>query len=347
MSPQKPKFSIYGAKKELKTNREFDQNRRDHANNILNPDQIQGKAWRATKALKTTLGLKPGEAARPITKQDLLAFNRNIQALQGKVEKGITPVEVISMSTEADKKRCKDQIHMAVPGFMKAGDVHFITNAGPKSKAERKRHNVHIILSDYEKGLAKGTPLQAAKEIARGNIKLDCDCEHHVFTFRYIATLMGANAGRAETGFPKLKNPSLEGIACKHVLRVMIELSTSIFIWKKIAAMIEADREKNASKATRARQKSVQLKQSEVAELAGKQDQNRRAIKPAEARAAKAKKEMADKMAEVGVTHKKIKQTAKRASTPDEREQALKRDLAKYGLKPTRKQIDDARKNAE
>lgn len=107
MLPQKPKFSIYGAKKELKANREFDQNRRDHANNILNPDQIQGKAWRVTKALKTTLGLESGEAARPITKQDLLVFNRNIQALQGKVEKGVTAVEVISMSTEADKKRCK------------------------------------------------------------------------------------------------------------------------------------------------------------------------------------------------------------------------------------------------
>jgi hypothetical protein len=345
MSPQKPKFSTYGAKKELKANREFDQNRRDNANNILNPDQIQGKAWRVTKALKTTLGLKPGEAARPITKQDLLVFNRNIQALQGKVEKGITPAEVISMSTEADKKRSKDQIHMAVPGFMRAGDVHFITNAGPDSKVHR--HHVHIILADYEKGLAKGTPLQAAKEIARGNVKIDCDCEHHVFTFRYIATLMGANAGRAETGFPKLKNPSLEGIACKHVLRVMIELSTSIFIWKKIAAMIEADRQKNASKTTRARQKSVQLKQSEVAELAGKQDKNRRAIKPAEARATKAKQEMADKMAEVGVTHKKIKQTAKRASTPDKREQALRRDLAKHGLEPTQEQIDNVRKNAE
>ncbi|WP_157203345.1 hypothetical protein [Methylomicrobium agile] len=250
-----------------------------------------------TKALKTTLGLESGEAARPITKQDLLVFNRNIQALQGKVEKGVTAVEVISMSTEADKKRCKEQIHMAVPGFMKAGDVHFITNAGPKSKADRKRHNVHIILSDYEKGLAKGTPLQAAKEIARGNIKLDCDCEHHTFTFRYIATLMGANAGRAETGFPKQRNPSLEGIACKHVLRVMIELSTSIFIWKKIAAMIEADRQKNASKATRSRQKSVQLTPSEVTELAGKQDKNRRAIKPIEDRAAaKARAEMTEKI---------------------------------------------------
>jgi hypothetical protein len=346
MSPKNPKLSIRGAKKEQQANRDFDQNRRDHARTILNPDQIQGKAWRATKLLTTTLGLKPGDPARPITKQDLLAFNKKVKELQSKIVHGVTAEEVIRMSTEADKKRSRDQIHQAVPAMMKAGSVHFVTNSGPDSKVPR--HHVHIILADYEKGLAKGTPLQAAKEIARGNIKLDCDCEHHTFVFRYITTLLGANAGRAETGFPKLKNPYLEGIACKHTLRVLVELNTSIFIWKRIALMIDADRKKIASKTTRSRQKSVVMSQKDANELAARQDQKRRDIKPAEERAAaKAQKEMADKMAEVGVTHKKIKQTSKRASTPDKREQALRRDLAKHGLEPTQEQIDNVRKNAE
>jgi len=97
------KVNIKGAKTEAQQNREFDTNRCDNAINILNPDQIQGKAWRATKILTTTLGLKPGEEPRRITKQDLIAFNRNIQTLQGKVEKGVTANEVISLSTKAIK----------------------------------------------------------------------------------------------------------------------------------------------------------------------------------------------------------------------------------------------------
>lgn len=270
------KINIRGAKKELKQQREFDTERRDNAVNILSPDQIQGAAWRAAKVLETTLGLQKGDKPRKITKQDLLAFNRNIQTLQAKVEKGVTANEVISLSTDADKERSRQQITMAVPAFMKGGNVQFITNAGPDSK--RTRHSVQVILANYDTGLAKGTALQAAKEMAHGNIKFDCDCEWHTFCYRYISTLMGANAGRAETGFPKIRNPHLEGIACKHVLRVMVELNTSIFVWKRIAAMIEADRKQNADASRRKLQKAVTMTQKEAGELATSQDKNRRAI---------------------------------------------------------------------
>lgn len=271
------KFDIKGANKEQQARREFDINRRDNAQKILRPEQIQGKDWRAAKVLETTMGLTNGQV-RKITKQDLIAFNSNITALQSRVVKGVTANEVINLSTDADKKRCRDQINFAVPLRMKNGDVHFLTNAGPDSKTLTNRHSVHIVLMDYDAGLAKGTPLQAAKEIAKGNLRFDCDCDHHTFVFRYITTLMGANAGRAETGFPKLKNPILEGIACKHALRVMTELNSSIFVWKRIAAMIEADRAKNADKTRSKRQKTVSMTQKEANELAAKQKKNPRAI---------------------------------------------------------------------
>lgn len=282
-------LNISGAKKEAQQNRDFDTQRRDSAANILSPDQIQGKAWRAAKVLETTLGLQKGEKPRKITKQDLLAFNRNIQTLQSKVEKGVTANEVISLSTDTDKERSKQQITMAVPAFMKGGNIQFITNAGPDSK--RTRHNVQITLASYDTGLAKGTAIQAAKEMAHGDLKFDCDCEHHTFVFRYITTLMGANSGRAESGFPKIRNPHLEGIACKHVLRVLVELNTSIFVWKRIAAMIEADRKQNADKTRRKLQKSVTMTQREASELAARQDKNRRAIIEAVKQAGKPQKE--------------------------------------------------------
>lgn len=273
-----PKFDISGAKRELKERREFDQHRRDNAKNILRPEQVQGKDWRSAKVLTTTLGVADGTMRR-ITKQDLIEFNKNIARLESRVEKGITANEVIRLSMPEDKKRSKEQINFAVPVSMKYGDVRFLTNAGPDSKVTR--HSVHIVLADYDHGLAKGTPLQAAKEIAKGNLLFDCDCDHHTFVFRYITTIMKANAGRPEHGFPKLRNPQLEGIACKHVLRVMVELNSSIFIWKKLAKAIEADRANNASKELLRRQKTVSLTQREASELAAKQKQNPRSIEAA------------------------------------------------------------------
>ncbi|OAI11907.1 hypothetical protein A1507_19565 [Methylomonas koyamae] len=270
-----PKFDISGAKKELNARREFDQHRRDNANNILRPEQIQGKDWRSAKVLTTTLGLANGQMRR-ITKQDLIAFNKNIARLESRIEKGVTANEVISLSMPEDKKRSKEQIHFAVPVTMRYGDIKFLTNAGPDSKVTR--HSVHIVLADYDHGLAKGTPLQAAKEISKGNLLFDCDCDHHTFVFRYITTIMRANAGRPEHGFPKLRNPQLEGIACKHVLRVMTELNSSIFIWKKIATMIESDRANNASKELKRRQKTVAMTQREATEMAAKQKLSPRKI---------------------------------------------------------------------
>ena len=271
------KFDISGAKKELKALRELEQYQRDHATNILRPDQIHGRDWRSAKVLMTTLGMVEGGKPRRITKQDLIAFNKNIARLESRVERGITANEIINLSTEEDKKRAKEQIHFAVPVSMKYGSIMFLTNSGPESKV--LRHSVQIILDDYSKGISKGTPLQAAKEASKGNLLIECDCEHFRYVYRYIATIMRSNAGRPEHGFPKLKNPYLEGIACKHVLRVVTELNSSIFIWRKIATMIESDRANNASKELKRRQKTITLTQKEATELSAKQKNNIREIK--------------------------------------------------------------------
>lgn len=277
---------LTGSIKEARASQEADALSRDNAPRILSPDMVQGKAWRATKVLTTTLN--NGGIARPITKSDLLAFNVNTQKLAGKFSLGVTADEVIKFSTEKDKKRAKDEIHHAVPNRMQGGDIHFITNAGPDSK--KTRHHVRVILEKYEASLVSGTPLQAAKFAAKSNIKFDCDCERHTFVFRYLTTKLGANAGRAESGFPKIRNPTLNGIACKHVLRVMIELNNSIAIWKRIAMMVDADRKKNADKTRNKQQKVVRMTQKEASQMAKKQDKTRRAIKEAVIKAPAPKK---------------------------------------------------------
>lgn len=44
----------------------------------------------------------------------------------------------------------------------------------------------------------------------------------------YLNTVAGTVLGRKEGGFPKIRNPNMTGVACKHILRVMH--------WIKVAA---------------------------------------------------------------------------------------------------------------
>jgi hypothetical protein len=122
---------------------------------------------------------------------------------------------------------------------IKGSVIHFVTNAAPGSRASR--HHVHVDfvgLSGAAAAPAKGGKLDAAaRKLATGSIRIDCDCEDWRYVFRYIATVGNYNAGRPETGFPKIRNPQLDGVACKHVLRT-VHLLTQPIALKRIEQMI-------------------------------------------------------------------------------------------------------------
>ena len=203
---------------------------------ILNANDILTGNWDASKVLFTTLGGK----ARPITAEDLKKFKQNIKTAQSKFTKGITAQQVIDWSTgvidvgtkhakseiKSDLDRAKSEIKMAVPVGAMKGRVRFITNAGPDSKVFR--HQVIVEFMNYSAEAASGAidPRKSALRLRKGPLKIECDCERWRYWFRYIATIGGYNAGRAETGFPKIKNPKLQNIACKHIVRVMSEVNS-------------------------------------------------------------------------------------------------------------------------
>ena len=189
---------------------------------ILRPSDIAG-SYDATRMLYTTLGGK----ARKIHEDDLKAFAANIQTAQEKFAGGIKPQQVIDWSFDADRKRSTEQIRLATEFARKNNVVRYITNAGPESKKDR--HYVDIEFVDYAQAVtgAKSWSLSKIRqEVANGRVRFDCDCEHHRYRFRYIATLGKYNHGEDERGFPKITNPNLIGLACKHVLRVMQKITS-------------------------------------------------------------------------------------------------------------------------
>lgn len=211
--------NLRGANKEAESRYLGDVARRERASNILNPNEVSGE-YDAGRMLVTTLG---GQL-RALTHEDLHAFRANVKAVGKKYRGGITAKSVIDLSLPGDRDRANVQIRTAVPVQTREGRVHFITNAGPDS--EVTRHHVHIELLNWSAAVSSPSKTaEMAKFLASGPLKFDCDCGRHAFWFRYIATVGRYNSGRNETGYPKIRNPKLVGVACKHVLRVMQQLS--------------------------------------------------------------------------------------------------------------------------
>lgn len=223
MATQRHKIlgNLRGANKEAQSRYMGDISRRERASNILRPHEVSGE-YDAGRMLGTTLGTG---FLRPITREDLRAFRLNIGVAGRQFKGGITAKTVIDMSLPEDREKANKEIRTAIPYQTNGGHIHFITNASPGSNV--LRHHVHIELLNYGAAVASpGKLSELAKFLATGPLKLDCDCGRHTFWFRYIATIGRFNAGREETGYPKIRNPELVGVACKHVLRVMAALSS-------------------------------------------------------------------------------------------------------------------------
>ena len=198
-----------------------DTRRREAATTILHPGEVTGD-YDAGRMLQTTLG--GTGALRALTHDDLRSFSRNVKTAGRAFKGGITAKAVIDRSDLRDRELANREIHTAVPVSHKGARIHFVTNAGPHSKDVR--HHVHVELMNYANAIsAPGKVDTIAKTLAGGPLKFDCDCGRHTFWYRFISTIGGFNAGRPEQGYPKIRNPNLRGIACKHVLRVMRQLS--------------------------------------------------------------------------------------------------------------------------
>lgn len=262
---------LRGAISEAKGIQNADTASRLAAKTILSQTDLQG-ALEPSRALKTSLDGKP----REITHEDLRIFRTRIAEIERDAKKsvaGITPRNAISMSLSKDITRAKDQIKMAVVHNAKNGVMHFVTNAGPDSNVAR--HHVHVQLLSYSAAAASGSkePMKMARWIRTQPVRFDCDCGRHRFWYRYIASIGRWAYGRLETGYPKIRNPRLTGVCCKHVLRVLSELESSGYVLDVIKRMIEAGQNDQMGKS------SIKEKQADADAAAAKQKSNSRAIK--------------------------------------------------------------------
>jgi hypothetical protein len=241
---------------------------RKRAPRILNPDDLRGNVddFDAADLLTTTLNTPDGKP-RPLTADDLAAFRQNVRMLGKRFKGGINPRQVIDMSTAIDRKRAREEILVAVPGSSvatKVGgqvnglEVRFLTSASRKYGATR--HFVTVNFTDYPVAIASGADEAkgAAERMRKQAVRFDCDCGRHRYWYRYVATIGNYHAGRPENGYPKVRNPNLTGVACKHVLRVMAEIEGNSSVQSFLTRAIEKGRKSaDGSANIRTRQKDA------------------------------------------------------------------------------------------
>ena len=185
---------------------------------ILGRNDLDG-SYDAARLLFTTLGGK----LRPITKADLATFKANVKTAQTRFKGGISAKQVIDLSIQKARDKATTEIHMVIPSSGGNNLVRFITNASDKSKDVR--HFVNVEFLGFNPAMQSNMePRKAVNWLRKQPLKFECDCGSFTFWYRYIATIGNYNAGRKETGFPKIRNPKLDGVACKHALRVMSEI---------------------------------------------------------------------------------------------------------------------------
>lgn len=330
---------------------------------ILSQKDVLTGSWDATKVLFTTIG---GQL-RPINADDLAAFRKNIASAQsqtGRFAKGITAKQVIDWSAGivqgtqyavygfqmSDLDRAKKEITMAVPTYAqnssdgRSAKIRFITNAGPDSDVTR--HHVLVEFMNYGPEAASGLtdPRKSAMRLRNGPLKIECDCGRWRFWFRYLATIGGYNAGRAETGYPKIRNPKLQGIACKHIVRVMSEVQSGGATLAYLTKLM--DKAKSSDEAKAALRHSQEAAEKIIKNQAKRTTGNE--IKTSEQkRQERSAKNAANAAKQTGKPQKDKRMSKKIASkSPDEREAALRASLAVFGMTPTPEQISEVRKNA-
>jgi len=210
---------------------------------ILSAKDVQGQ-YNVQRLLHTTLG----GAKRALTLADLTAFQRNIATVQRKYTGGISTKQVLDLSTAIDRQRANQQIHSCVVVSAQGQTLRFLTNAGPDSEVSHHHVTVRFLdLTAHMAGASSAATRTSALAVRNGRLLIECDCGRWRYWYRFVATVGKYQAGRAETGFPKIRNPHLKGVACKHLLRVCAEIEKSPNVLNFLIRLLDKARNQDST----------------------------------------------------------------------------------------------------
>jgi hypothetical protein len=150
---------------------------------------------------------------------------------------GITYAQLVAQSTSIDIKRANNRVSdgTGIKAATFLGIKHNLAVVSVKASEEsdHQHHRVRIRFEEWDQAVEDISEDDAKKariaaDLCKGRVSFDCDCGRHQYWYRYMATAGNyAVAPPKEYAFPKIRNPDLNGVACKHVLHTMTRFQSS------------------------------------------------------------------------------------------------------------------------
>jgi len=208
--------------------------KRRQAHRTLTPGRLKNKS------IDDILQMGKKKGGTFFTSDDLKGFEKSRTKARQKYNNsvpGITYAQLVASSQAIDIKRANNSvddgsgIKRAVPVSLKHNVINIRVEASDVSK--HQHHMVKVRFEEWDQ-LVDGAveedkgSVKLAKQLCSGRVSYDCDCGRHQYWYRYIATAGNfALAPPKEYAYPKVKNPNLKGVACKHVIHSMTRLQSA------------------------------------------------------------------------------------------------------------------------
>ena len=324
--PVDTSFIIGSAKALAEARRQFkiDDDRRTASGSLLHPDDVAGE-YDVGRGLLTMMGGAP----RELTIEDLREFDRISKRAAGKLKKGINAKGIIDLSMAIDRKRANDEIRTAVPISTTGGQIRFMTDSGPNS--DRSRHYVTVNVMNFTPIMASAIKVErTGQELSKSPLQISCSCGRWRYWLAYLATTGGYNSGHAEGAFPKIRNPGLSGIACKHILRVMGAIHQSPYMKQYMTSMVKKAREKVDVSRSDEKVADTRAAAEEIKKESWRQNQ----IKSTEEKRAGRQKKAASEALKTTPKPKKATAPTRRAGSAKADARAIERIAASRGITP-------------
>lgn len=203
---------------------------REDAVGILDPAMLKDtKITKLEKARKNlVLAYGRGGETREYSPDDLRRFLKAKQKVETRFESGMDGVplgELIRASRKADILASKEVRSATL--YKVAGNLLSFRVAATGTTPGVSHHQVQVRLEDWNRAMHANTGfVQGARAAATGRVSFDCSCGRHQYWYRYIATIGGFALDPQEQGFPKIRNRTLTGCCCKHVLKALGSLKS-------------------------------------------------------------------------------------------------------------------------
>ncbi|HHO0939052.1 TPA: hypothetical protein ACRTTK_003088 [Aeromonas hydrophila] len=204
--------------------RKINTERRRDGKRTLRPGQL------SRKSVQDLVRLGKKQDGTEFTVDDLKRFDklRKQYKKRGGGLPGVTYAELVAKSAESRvdraSNRSKDRRGVSQAQLLKLRANVATIKVKASDISDHQHHKVDIRFEEWDgqMGDADGSDrgyAKAARKACAGRMSINCSCGDHQYRYRYMATLGNyCLSPPKEFAYPKITNPNLTGLACKHVL---------------------------------------------------------------------------------------------------------------------------------